>query len=101
MRVVNEIFRTLDQGGGAILVLLDLSVAFATLYYSIRLSRMESVVGVKGFCSRVVQIIPAWPETGLKSNMNSPQIRRSCGLFHRDLCWVHHCSYYTSYLIRS
>ena len=55
VRVVNEIFRTLDQGGGAILVLLDLSVAFATMYYSILLSRMESVLGVKGFCSTVVQ----------------------------------------------
>ena len=29
---------------------------------------------------------------GLKSMMTSPKIRKSCGLYHRDLCWVHYCS---------
>ena len=40
--------RTLDQGGAAILVLLDLSAAFDTIDHSILLSRMQSVLGVKG-----------------------------------------------------
>ena len=48
VRVQNDILRTLDQGGGAILVLLDLSAAFDTIDHSILLSRMESVLGVKG-----------------------------------------------------
>ena len=48
VRVQNDILRTLDQGGAAILVLLDLSAAFDTIDHSILLSRMESVLGVKG-----------------------------------------------------
>ena len=48
LRVQNDILRTLDQGGAAILVLLDLSAAFDTIDHSILLSRMESVLGVKG-----------------------------------------------------
>ena len=45
VRVQNNILRTLDQGGAAILVLLDLSAAFNTIDHSILLSRMESVLG--------------------------------------------------------
>ena len=48
VRVQNDILRTLDQVGAAILVLLDLSAAFDTIDHSILLSRMESVLGVKG-----------------------------------------------------
>ena len=48
VRVTNDILRTLDQGGAAILVLLDLRAAFDTIDHSILLSRMESVLGVKG-----------------------------------------------------
>ena len=48
VRVQNDILRTLDQGGVAILVLLDLSAAFDTIDHSILLYRMESVLGVKG-----------------------------------------------------
>ena len=48
VRVQNDILHTLDQGGAAILVLLDLSAAFDTIDHSILLSRMESVLGVKG-----------------------------------------------------
>ena len=45
VRVQNNILRTRNQGGAAILVLLDLSAAFD---HSILLSKMESVRGVKG-----------------------------------------------------
>ena len=38
----------LDQGGAAVLVLLDLGAAFDTIDHSILLSRMESVLGVGG-----------------------------------------------------
>ena len=48
VRAQNDILRTLDQGVAAILVLLDLSAAFDTIDHSILLSRMESVLGVKG-----------------------------------------------------
>ena len=48
VRVQNDILRTLDQGGAVILVLLDLSAAFDTIDHSILLSRMESILGVKG-----------------------------------------------------
>ena len=48
VRVQNNILHTLDQGGAAILVLLDLSTAFDTIDHSILISRMESVLGVKG-----------------------------------------------------
>ena len=48
MLVQNDILRTLDQGGAAILVLHNLSAAFDTIDHSILLSRMESVLGVKG-----------------------------------------------------
>ena len=48
VRVQNDILRTLDQGGAAILVLLELSAAFDTIDHCILLSRMASVLGVKG-----------------------------------------------------
>ena len=48
VQVQNYILRTLDQGGAAILVLLNLSAAFVTINHSILLSRMASVLGVKG-----------------------------------------------------
>ena len=48
VRVQNDILRTRDQGGAAILVLLDYSAAFDTIDHSILLSRMESILGVKG-----------------------------------------------------
>ena len=48
VRVPNNILRILDQGGAAIILLLDLSAAFDTIDHSILLSGMESVLGVKG-----------------------------------------------------
>ena len=45
---VQNILHTLDQGGAAILVLLDLGAAFDTIDHSILLSRMETVLGVIG-----------------------------------------------------
>ena len=41
VRLQNVILRILDQGGAAILVLLDLSAAFDTIDHSILLSRMN------------------------------------------------------------
>ena len=48
VHVQNDTLRTLDQGGASILVLLHPSAAFDTIDHSILLSRMESVLGVKG-----------------------------------------------------
>ena len=48
VRVQNDILRTRDQGGATILVLLNYSAAFDTIDHSILLSRMESILGVKG-----------------------------------------------------
>ena len=48
VRVQNDILSILDQGGAAIPVLLDLSAAFDTIDHSILLSRIESVLAVKG-----------------------------------------------------
>ena len=42
-----DILHTRDQGGAAILLLLDCSAAFDTIDLSILLSSMESVLGVK------------------------------------------------------
>ena len=61
VHVQNDILHTLNLGGVAILVILGLSAAFSTIHHSILLSRMESVLGVKG--SAVVQIVPARQET--------------------------------------
>ena len=85
VRVQNDILRTIDQGGAAILVLLDLSAAFDTIDHSILLSRMESVLGVKGSALQ-------WFKSYLLGREQRIKIRKSCGLYHRDLCWVHYCS---------
>ena len=48
VRVQNDILSALDNKGAAILVLLDLSAAFDTIDHSILLTRMETMLGVKG-----------------------------------------------------
>ena len=48
IRVQNDILSALDNKGAAILVLLDLSAAFDTIDHSILLTRMETMLGVKG-----------------------------------------------------
>ena len=48
LKVQNDILRTVDQGGVALLVLLDLSAAFDTIDHSILLDRMRHQLGING-----------------------------------------------------
>ena len=48
VRVQNDILRTIDNQGCAILLLLDLSAAFDTVDHAILLSRLSSRFGIKG-----------------------------------------------------
>lgn len=48
LKVFNDIFLALDKGDCVILVLLDLSVAFHMIGNEILISRLESLVGLKG-----------------------------------------------------
>ena len=45
---INDILRTVDHGGVAVLVLLDLSAAFYTIDHSILLDRMRHQLGING-----------------------------------------------------
>ena len=93
VRVQNDILRTLDQAGVTILVLLDHSAAFDTIDHSILLYRMESVLGVKGSALQWFKSYLLGRKQRIKINDDfSSKIRKSCGLYHRDLCWVHYCS---------
>ena len=47
-KVHNDILRTVDHGGVAVLVLLDLSAAFDTIAHSILLDRMRHQLGING-----------------------------------------------------
>ena len=67
LRVHNDVLRAPDDGKCVMLVLLDLSAAFATVDYGILLSRLSQCIGVQGSaytwfesylssCSQFVQI---------------------------------------------
>lgn len=45
LKVTNDILLSLDSGSFCILVLLDLSAAFDTVYYDIILQRLDHVAG--------------------------------------------------------
>ena len=47
-KVHNDLLRSVDQHGAAILILLDLSAAFDTMDKSVLLARMQSVLGIDG-----------------------------------------------------
>ena len=48
IKVQNDILSALDAGSSAILLMLDLSAAFDTIYHDILLSRLCSVYGITG-----------------------------------------------------
>ena len=48
LRIQDDINRGLDAGVGSLLVLLDLSAAFDTIYQTILLERLEAVAGIRG-----------------------------------------------------
>ena len=48
LKVQNDLLRTMDKSGAAILVLLDLSAAFDTIDHDIMLSRLKTVLGIDG-----------------------------------------------------
>ena len=48
MKIQNDLLRTLDNHGAAILILLDLSAAFDTIDHEVLLDRMKSHLGIDG-----------------------------------------------------
>jgi hypothetical protein len=48
LRVQNDLLRAVDEGQGAILILLDLSAAFDTVDHTKLLSRLDKRIGVRG-----------------------------------------------------
>ena len=62
-----DILRTVDHGGVAVLVLLDLSAAFDTIDHSILLDRMRHQLGINGFAH-------AWFESYLTRRTQRIQI---------------------------
>ncbi len=55
LRVSNDLLLAVDSGNSAVLVLLDLTVAFDMVSHSILLSRLEKCVGSKGIALKCFQ----------------------------------------------
>jgi hypothetical protein len=78
VRVHNDICRSVDSAGAAILILLDLSAAFDTIDHSILLKRLQGFYGVKGsaiqwitsYLSDRTQSIKLGDVTSSKSNLS-------------------------------
>ena len=68
LRVHNDVLRAPDDGKCVMLVLLDLSAAFATVDYGILLSRLSQCIGVQGSAY-------TWFESYLSSRSQFVQIR--------------------------
>ena len=68
LRVLNDVLRAPDDGKCVMLVLLDLSAAFATVDYGILLSRLSQCIGVQGSAY-------TWFESYLSSRSQFVQIR--------------------------
>ena len=71
LKVQNNIFRTVDHGGVAVLELMDLSASFDTIDHSILLDRMRHQLGINGVahawfesyltgCTQRIRIGDAW-----------------------------------------
>uniref|UniRef100_A0A8C6LQF4 Reverse transcriptase domain-containing protein n=1 Tax=Nothobranchius furzeri TaxID=105023 RepID=A0A8C6LQF4_NOTFU len=74
LRVLNDIYLSLDQGTSVLLLLLDLTAAFDTVDHAILLDRLERWVGIKGsaldwfrsylqnrtFCVKLGDVFSSW-----------------------------------------
>ena len=78
----NDILRTVDHGGVAVLVLLDLSAAFDTIDHSILLYRMRHQLGING-------VAHAWFESYLTGRTQRIQIGDAWSLAKFLLYCVH------------
>ena len=52
LKIINDMFQTLDFGSTTIVISLDLDIVFDTIDYSILLNRLESSFGVTGLARR-------------------------------------------------
>ena len=48
LKIQNDVFRSFDEGGMVLLVLLDLSAAFDTIDHPLLLKRLQSELGLSG-----------------------------------------------------
>ena len=88
LKVQNDILRTVDHGGVAVLVLLDLSAAFDTIDHSILLDRMRHQLRING-------VAHAWFESylrGFESVMLGHWPSSSSTVSPRARSWVHYSS---------
>ena len=60
IKVQNDILSALDAGSSAILLMLDLSAAFDTIYHDILLARLCNVYGITGDALDWFQVLSHW-----------------------------------------